>query len=106
GTKPTVSDANIILGRLPETLVGGAMTLVKSAAADAVQLLAQKLDLGLHETALGILRIVTSNVVRAIRAVSIERGYDPRDFSLISFGGAGGRPPARGWRARSLPSSL
>jgi len=90
GTKPTVSDANIILGRLPETLVGGAMTLDKSAAADAVQLLAQKLDLGLHETALGILRIVTSNVVRAIRAVSIERGYDPRDFSLMPFGGAGG----------------
>ena len=74
GTKPTVSDANIILGRLPETLLGGAMTLDKSAAADAVQLLALKLDLGLHETALGILRIVTSNVVRAIRAVSIERG--------------------------------
>src|SRR5215471_17366117 len=90
GTKPTVSDANIILGRLPETLVGGAMTLDKSAAADAVQLLAQKLDLGLHETALGILRIITSNMVRAIRAVSIERGYDPRYFSLMAFGGASG----------------
>jgi N-methylhydantoinase A len=90
GTKPTVSDANIILGRLPETLVGGAMTLDESAAADAVQLLARKLDLGLHETALGILRIMTSNVVRAIRAVSIERGHDPRDFSLMPFGGAGG----------------
>jgi N-methylhydantoinase A len=90
GTKPTVSDANVILGRLPDTLVGGAMTLDKTAAADAVQPLAQQLNLDLHETALGIVRIMTSNVVRAIRAISIERGYDPRDFSLISFGGAGG----------------
>ncbi len=90
GMKPTVSDANVILGRLPETLVGGAMTLDKAAAVAAVRLLAQKLNLGLHETALGILRIMTSNMVRAIRAVSIERGYDPRDFSLVPFGGAGG----------------
>jgi N-methylhydantoinase A len=90
GTKPTVSDANVILGRLPDTLVGGAMTLDKAAAAGAVRPLAQQLNLDLHETALGIVRIMTSNVVRAIRAISIERGYDPRDFSLISFGGAGG----------------
>jgi N-methylhydantoinase A len=90
GTRPTVSDANVILGRLPESLVGGGMTLDKAAAAGAVQQLAGRLELGLHETALGILRIVTSNIVRAIRVVSIERGYDPRDFSLMSFGGAGG----------------
>jgi N-methylhydantoinase A len=90
GAKPTVSDANVILGRLPETLVGGAMTLDKAAAVDALRPLAQKLNLGLHETALGILRIMTSNMVRAIRVVSIERGYDPRDFSLIPYGGAGG----------------
>jgi N-methylhydantoinase A len=90
GTKPTVSDANVILGRLPETLVGGAMILDKAAATGVVQLLANQLNLDLHETALGILRIMTSNMVRAIRAVSIERGYDPRDFSLMPFGGAGG----------------
>jgi N-methylhydantoinase A len=90
GAKPTVSDANVILGRLPETLVGGAMTLDQAAAAGVVQSLARKLALGLHETALGILQIMTSNMVRAIRAVSIERGYDPRDFSLMPFGGAGG----------------
>ena len=90
GTKPTVSDANVILGRLPGALVGGAMTLDKAAAVSVVQPLADKLNLGLHETALGILRIMTSNMVRAIRAVSIERGYDPRDFSLMPFGGAGG----------------
>jgi N-methylhydantoinase A len=90
GTLPTVSDANVILGRLPDTLVGGGMTLDKSAAERAVAPLAQRLGLGLQETALGILRIMTSNMVRAIRAVSIERGYDPRDFALMPFGGAGG----------------
>src|SRR5262249_45746504 len=90
GAQPTVSDANVILGRLPETLVGGAMTLDKAAAAGVVQSLAKQLNLGLPETALGILRIMTSNMVRAIRAVSIERGYDPRDFALMPFGGAGG----------------
>jgi N-methylhydantoinase A len=90
GTLPTVSDANVILGRLPDTLVGGGMTLDKSAAERAVAPLAQQLGLGFHETALGILRIMTSNMVRAIRAVSIERGYDPRDFALMPFGGAGG----------------
>jgi len=90
GTLPTVSDANIILGRLPDTLVGGGMTLDKSAAERAVSPLAQRLGLSLHETALGILRIMTSNMVRAIRAVSIERGYDPRNFALMPFGGAGG----------------
>jgi N-methylhydantoinase A len=90
GTLPTVSDANVILGRLPDALVGGGMTLDKSAAERAVAPLAQRLGLGLHETALGILRIMTSNMVRAIRAVSIERGYDPRNFALMPFGGAGG----------------
>jgi N-methylhydantoinase A len=90
GTLPTVSDANVILGRLPDALVGGGMTLDKSAAERAVDPLAQRLGLSLHETALGILRITTSNIVRAIRAVSIERGYDPRNFSLMAYGGAGG----------------
>lgn len=90
GTLPTVSDANVILGRLPTALVGGGMTLDKAAAERAMQPLADRLGLGVPETALGILRILTSNMVRAIRVVSIERGYDPRDFTLMPFGGAGG----------------
>jgi N-methylhydantoinase A len=90
GTKPTVSDANVILGRMPDNLVGGAITLDKAAAGRVVEPLAGKLDLGLQETAVGILRIMTSNMVRAIRAVSIERGHDPRNFALMPFGGAGG----------------
>ncbi|MER8402439.1 hydantoinase/oxoprolinase family protein [Mesorhizobium sp. M1348] len=90
GTLPTVSDANAILGRLPGDLIGGGMTLDKSAAERAMQPIAQHLSLSLHQTALGILRIATSNMVRAIRAISIERGYDPRNFALMPFGGAGG----------------
>ncbi|MER8524456.1 hydantoinase/oxoprolinase family protein [Mesorhizobium sp. M1076] len=90
GTLPTVSDANAILGRLPGALIGGGMTLDKSAAERAVHPIAQHLGLSLHQTALGILRIATSNMVRAIRSISIERGYDPRNFVLMPFGGAGG----------------
>jgi N-methylhydantoinase A len=90
GTLPTVSDANIVLGRLPESLVGGGMRLDRAAAARAIEPLAASLGLGLYETALGIVRITVSNIVRAIRAVSVERGHDPRDFTLMPFGGAGG----------------
>ena len=90
GTLPTVSDANIVLARLPDTLVGGEMTLDPDAAARAIMPLAKHLGLTIHETAFGVIRIVASNVVRAIRVVSVERGYDPRQFTLIAFGGAGG----------------
>jgi N-methylhydantoinase A len=90
GTLPTVSDANVVLGRLPEALVGGEMILNPTAAARAIMPLAERLGLTLHETAFGIVRIVASNIVRAIRVVSIERGYDPRRFTLMAFGGAGG----------------
>ncbi|CAN7477951.1 hydantoinase/oxoprolinase family protein [Bosea sp. LjRoot9] len=90
GTLPTVSDANTLLGRLPQTLVGGGMTLDKEASERVIAPLAETLGLGLQETALGIVRICVSNMVRAIRAISVERGYDPRDFTLMPFGGAGG----------------
>ena len=90
GTVPTVSDANAFLGRLPAALVGGGMTLDRAASERAIAPLAGRLGLGLPETALGIIRICVSNMVRAIRAISVERGYDPRDFTLMPFGGAGG----------------
>jgi N-methylhydantoinase A len=90
GTDPTVSDANLVLGRLPEVLIGGRMRLNRSMAEAAMVRLAQKLGLSLCETALGIIRIVNANMMRAIRVVSVERGYDPRDFALMAFGGAGG----------------
>jgi N-methylhydantoinase A len=90
GTLPTVSDANTLLGRLPQTLVGGGMRLDRAASERVIAPLAETLGLGLQETALGIVRICVSNMVRAIRAISVERGYDPRDFTLMPFGGAGG----------------
>ncbi|HKD75963.1 MAG TPA: hydantoinase/oxoprolinase family protein, partial [Ktedonobacterales bacterium] len=90
GSNATVSDANLILGRLPEQLIGGGMDLDPSLAEAAMAPLAQRLGLGLRETALGVIRIVNANMMRAIRAVSVERGHDPRDFALMAFGGAGG----------------
>jgi N-methylhydantoinase A len=89
GREPTVSDANLILGRLPEELIGGGMRLDPCLAEKAIAPLAGRLGVSLRETALGIVRIVNANMMRAIRAVSIERGHDPRGFTLLPFGGAG-----------------
>lgn len=90
GTEPTVTDANVILGRLnPEYLLGGRMRIDKTAAETAMSILGKPLGLALKETALGVIKIVTTNMVKAIRAVSIEKGYNPKEFSLMAFGGAG-----------------
>ena len=90
GQQPTVSDANLILGRLPENLVGGRMKLNKQKAINSVKQISKKLKISIEQAALGIIGIVNSNMTRAITAVSVERGYDPRLFSLMPFGGAGG----------------
>ncbi len=90
GDQPTVSDANLVLGRLPCELVGGGMELDLAAARRAVQPVAERLAISIEMAAMSIARIVTSNMVRAIRLVSIERGHDPRAFTLMPFGGAGG----------------
>ena len=89
GTEPTVSDANVVLGRLPTTLLGGDMQLDADAARRAIEPIAERLGMTCEEAALGIVRIVNANMMRAIRAVSIERGHDPRPFVLMPFGGAG-----------------
>lgn len=90
GTLPTVSDANVILGRLPQRLTGGDMTIRRELAVEAVEPLASKLGVSIEQIAIGIVDIVASNMVRAIRAVTIEKGHDPRKFVLMPFGGAGG----------------
>ena len=90
GVQPTVSDANLILGRLPENLVGGRMKLNKQKAINSVKQISKKLKISIEQAALGIIGIVNSNMTRAIRAVSVERGHDPKLFSLMPFGGAGG----------------
>ncbi len=90
GTEPTVTDANLVLGRINDTIAGGALTLDAEAARAAIQdKIATPLGLDLHRAAHGILQIVNYNMMGAIRNVSVERGYDPRDFALVAFGGAG-----------------
>ncbi|WP_038056227.1 hydantoinase/oxoprolinase family protein [Thermodesulfobacterium hydrogeniphilum] len=91
GNKPTVTDANLILGRiLPEAFLGGRFSLQKERSEKAIFELAKKLNLGLEETALGIIQVANINMCRALRKVSLERGYDPQEFALFCFGGAGG----------------
>ncbi|MCZ6604581.1 MAG: hydantoinase/oxoprolinase family protein [Alphaproteobacteria bacterium] len=90
GEEPTVTDANVVLGYLPSSAkLGGDMQIDYDLAAEAVQKVADAIDLPLKETAEGIVNIVNENMFGALRLVSIERGFDPRDFSLIGFGGAG-----------------
>ncbi len=89
GTDPTVTDANVVLGHLPPRLLGGEMTLDIEAARTAVRKIADALDLTVEEAAQGIIDIVNENMFGALRLVSVQRGYDPRDFALVAFGGAG-----------------
>lgn len=90
GTEPTVTDANAVLGRLSiRGLLDGAMTLDVEASRKVIQPLADQMGFSVEKTAQGILGIVTANMVRAIRAISVERGHDPRDCTLMPFGGAG-----------------
>jgi N-methylhydantoinase A len=90
GEEPTVTDAHLVLGRIPPHLLGGEITLdVERARAAIHERVARPLGLGLEAAAQGILEIVNNNMVGAIRLVSIERGHDPRDFALVAFGGAG-----------------
>ena len=91
GTAPTVTDANLVLGRLrSDAFLGGRMQLDRSAAANALQPLANQLQISVTELAFGIIRIANESMIQALRVISIQRGHDPRDFRLMSFGGAGG----------------
>ncbi|NJK80817.1 MAG: hydantoinase/oxoprolinase family protein, partial [Chloroflexaceae bacterium] len=90
GEQPTVTDANVLLGRLrPDAFLGGAMVLDVARAEAALQPLATGLGLHLAETAQGVIRVANAAMERAIRAISVERGSDPRAFVLVAFGGAG-----------------
>ncbi|CAH0202649.1 hydantoinase/oxoprolinase family protein [Roseomonas sp. CECT 9278] len=89
GTQATVTDAHVVLGQLPLSLLGGRMALDAALAEAAVRGVAEPLGLDLAQAARGILAIADNNMVGAIRVVSVERGHDPRDFTLVPFGGAG-----------------
>jgi N-methylhydantoinase A len=90
GDRPTVTDANLVLGRLSARgLIGGRMPLDPARARAALAPVAERLGASVERAAHGVLGIVVSNMVRAIRSVSVERGHDPRGFTLMPFGGAG-----------------
>jgi N-methylhydantoinase A len=90
GDQPTVCDANIVLGLLPSDVqLGGDMVIDKKAAENAVQTIADGIGVDLMEAAEGIIKIVNESMLGALRLVSVEQGFDPRDFALVGFGGAG-----------------
>ena len=91
GELPTVTDANLVLGRIdPDFFLGGKMKIYPDRSLEAVRALAGRIRKSAHDTAQGIIDIANANMEKAIRVISIERGFDPRDFALFSFGGAGG----------------
>jgi len=91
GNKATVTDANLVLGRLiPSEFLGGGMTLDLDAASAAIQPLAKTLGLSIEEAAAGIIQVANEHMARALRVISVARGHDSQDFRLCCFGGAGG----------------
>lgn len=91
GSLPTVTDANLVLGRIdPRGFLGGRLRLDSDAARAALAPIARALGLSVEGAALGIVRLANEHMARALRVISVERGLDPRDFTLTSFGGAGG----------------
>lgn len=90
GTRPTVTDANLVTGRLnPRYFLAGDLPLFPEKAEEAIAPLARQFGLPVAEAALGILRVANASMVNAIKLVSVRRGYDPRDFTLVAFGGGG-----------------
>jgi N-methylhydantoinase A len=89
GVAPTVTDANVVLGYLPENLLGGTFKLDREGAKAAVQTIADALGIDLMAAARGIIDIVNENMFGALRMISVQQGYDPRDFAVMGFGGAG-----------------
>jgi N-methylhydantoinase A len=107
GEEPTNTDANLVLGRLGEELVGGAMRLDRAAAEQAIRSrIGEPLGLDLPDAASAIIEVANANMADAVRLISIRRGYDPRDFALAVFGGAGPLHGAALARELSIPTVL
>ena len=105
--EPTVTDANVVLQTLnPTHLLGGRMPIDRGRATGAIDGLAARLGLDLMATAQGIVSVVTANMAKAIRVISVQRGYDPRDYTLMAFGGAGPLHAARLARELEIPRVL
>ena len=91
GVEPTITDANLIAGHLPNDLaLGGSLSMDLDAARSAMAILGKTLGLGIEETASGMLEVVDSHMEHALRSVSVEEGADPRNAVIVAFGGAGG----------------
>ncbi len=109
GTQPTVTDANLLLGRIrPDRFLGGefALDLERTRRITAEWLKNQRAPMTLEQFARGVVRVVNANMERALRVVSIERGYDPRDFALVAFGGAGGLHACELAEALAIPTVI
>jgi N-methylhydantoinase A len=105
--KATVTDANVYLNRIhPDCFLGGGMKLYPEFSKQAIKNLSTQLNIDPDETALGIIEIINAHMERAVRVISVERGYDPRDFTLLSFGGAGGLHATALSRALGIPRVL
>lgn len=103
GTQPAVTDANLVLGRIPTKLVGGDFELNKDMAHDALARLAEQADMDALSLAFTAHEIVCNNMAGAVRQVSVKRGLDPRDFTLVAFGGAGPVQAARTAELLGIP---
>lgn len=105
GDQPTNTDANVVLGRLGTSLAGGVKQLDRSLSEDAIRrVIAEPLSMGLEEAAQAIVSVANANMADAVRLVSIRRGYDPRDFALLAFGGAGALHGADVARELGIPT--
>jgi N-methylhydantoinase A len=105
--RPTNTDANLVLGRLGEELIGGAMPLDRAAAERAITThVGDPLGLDLVEAAEAIIKVANANMADAVRLISIRRGYDPREFCLVAFGGAGPLHGAALARELAIPTVL
>ena len=107
GVEPTNCDANVVLGRLSDRLAGGAVQLDKTLSEAAIRrVVGDPLGLSVNEAAVSILKVANANMADAVRLVSIRRGYDPRDFALVTFGGAGPLHGVALARDLSIPTVL
>ncbi len=107
GEEPTVTDANVVLGVLnPTHLLAGRMAIDRARAEAAIGRLAGRLGLDVMATAQGIVSVVTANMAKAIRVISVQRGHDPREYTLVAFGGAGPLHAARLARELEIPRIL
>ncbi|PAQ13846.1 hydantoinase [Bacillaceae bacterium SAOS 7] len=106
GTEPTNTDANLVLGRLSTKLLDGQMTIDRDASVEVVEKIAEKFNYDVNEAADAIIKVANANMCDALRLISVRRGYDPRDFALVAFGGAGALHGAHLAKEMDIPNVI